>query len=115
MQTESQMIVKLFAEEHNHKFIGKVFSIQIGCAKRLLEDYSYEDIELVIKYTKAFPKKRIVSLAYYQYIMEETIPKAKAWKMKEEQKKVTDFTNEKLIKVENKSLSKKKVFKRGVF
>lgn len=115
MKTESQLIVSHFAQKHNHKFIGKVFSIQIGLAKKLLEEYSYDDLVLVIDYTAVFPEKRITSLAFYPYIINEVLPKAKAWKVREEQKKVVLFTNEKLVKTENKSLSKKKMFRGGKF
>lgn len=78
METDSQIIVKLFAEKFNLKFNGRQFAQQLGMANGLLKHYSLEEIVMCINYLSLYPPKaRIVSLGYFPYILNNVIVKAK--------------------------------------
>lgn len=78
---ESQLFARKFAKTFNCKWGGKQFTIQIGLAKNLLKSYPYDDLDLLLDYIKEYPlKNKIFSIAYLRYIIDDTLPKAKAWK-----------------------------------
>lgn len=106
--TEAQLVVNHFCMAHNVKLDKAKYGQQLSIAKKLIEKYNKPSIDLLIDYTSVFVKQRIYSLKYFEYIFEETLPKAYAWKKKEEEKKVNSFTHERMERqIKNKSMSKK--------
>lgn len=113
--TEQQMVVNHFCMAHNVKLDSKQYGQQLAMAKRLIEKYNRQSIDLIIDYTSVFVKQRIYSIKYFEYIFEETLPKAFAWKKKEDEKRVNSFTHERMERqINNKSMSKK-IMKVGTF
>lgn len=113
METDSQKLVKYFCNKNDIKLNGTMFKRQLGIANRLLEDYKLEEIIMMIDYLYLFPtKNKIVSLGYFLYIIDDTIPKAKAYFYKEKTKNVISEVKEE-IEVKNEVIGKKSMFGRN--
>lgn len=112
--SESQLLVNHFAKAHNVNLDKKGYIMQLSIAKSLIKKYNKPTIDLLIDYTSVFVKQRIYSLKYFEYILEETLPKAYAWKKKEEEKLVNSFNEVEVKQIDNVSKSKK-VIKVGKF
>ena len=68
--TEQQMVVNHFCMAHNVKLDSKQYGQQLAMAKRLIEKYNRQSVELIIDYTSVFVKQRIYSIKYFEYIFE---------------------------------------------
>lgn len=87
---------------------------QIMIADKMIQQYGFEDLILIIDYISIYPlKNRIYSLWYLKFIIEDMLPRAKAYKLKNEKEKLDEFTEDKLVK--NTRKQSKSMFKRGDF
>ena len=82
--TDTQRLVILFGELFNIKFNKKQFPMQLGIAKTLLLNYSYDDLVEVLNYLKD-KSTNIYSLAYIPYVIDETLLKIKVEKEKQKE------------------------------
>lgn len=113
MQTESQIVVKLFCEKNSLKLNKTQFGRQLGIANNLLKEYNLNDITMVINYLYLFPpKNKIFSIGYLEYVMEELIPKAKVYYHNEENKNIPIKEIE-TKEIKNEVLEKKSMFSKN--
>lgn len=113
METDSQKIVKYFFEKNDLKLNGAIFKKQLGIANNLLKNYELQEIIIMIDYLYLFPtKSKIISLGYFPYIIDETIPKAKAYFYKEQTKNTISEIKEE-VEVKNEVIGKKSMFSRN--
>lgn len=89
MANEAQLLTKAFygllTDKPSSK--SKYFVIQMNIAKKLLKDYSLDDLLCLIDYLKLFPLKNgISSMSYIPYIIDKELPKAKTYKATKELK-----------------------------
>lgn len=85
---EERYLAMLFCDTFKKKVNTKQFMVTMGQAKSLLELYTVEEIEIVIKYLSLHPPKDgVYSFGFIPCVMSELLPKAKAIEMrrKEEQ------------------------------
>lgn len=108
---EEDVLVKEYLYKHHIKPKGYDYAKYRGSARKLLKQYSSEEILAVIDYTSKVINKRITSFAYFQYIMEDTLQKIKAQEMKNQ---ISDI-DVKEVDLENVKFKRKKVMKYGKF
>ena len=108
---EEDVLVREYIYKHHIKPQGYDYSKYRNSAKKLLKQYSFEEILAVIDYTSKVINTRIRSFAYFQYIMEDTLQKIKAQEIKNQ---ISDI-DVKEVDLENVKFKRKKVMKYGKF
>lgn len=116
--TQSQEIVKAFCEALRLRFTGTLYTRQIGQASALLKTYTFEEIMSVIDYLgrKGY-KKPISSIAFLQYIMNETLQSIEADSIKKklaEQEVTFTPTVEEVKPLNQAKIKENKFVKRGM-
>lgn len=113
MQTEAQIIVKLFCEKNEVKLNKTQFGRQLGIAKNLLNEYSLVDITTVINYLYLFPPKtKMFSLGYLGYVLEDLIPKANHY-FREQNTTIEPIKEIEKIEIKNEVAAKKSMFSKN--
>lgn len=104
------MVVLEFQTTFNIKFDKATFRKQLGLANRLLKDHDLLDLMLVMFYLREYPlRSRLQSVWYLSFIIDDILPKAKAWQKEKEDKQKTDFSVEEQ-KIEKIKFERKRRF-----
>jgi ssDNA-binding Zn-finger/Zn-ribbon topoisomerase 1 len=81
-----QELAKYFYDSTGLRFTGTVYSKQIYAAKSLLKVYSLEECKDCVDYLIKYPPRNgFNSLAYLQYVIDETLLKIKSEAIKDVQ------------------------------